>query len=61
MIEKKFLLHHIDMAIAHQNLLLLKQKFSHTAFLQHRVETKPGESKYLYRYCWCLLKMLIIV
>ena len=48
MIEKSYLLRHINMAIAHKNLLLLKQEFCHIAFLQHSVETKLEKSKCLY-------------
>ena len=45
---KKYLLHHINITIAHTNLILLKQEFSHVVFLVERVETKPGESECLY-------------
>ena len=30
----------LNVTIAHKNLILLKQKFSHVAFLHNRVETK---------------------
>ena len=58
MIEKSYLLCHINITIAHKNFLLMKQEFSHVAFLQHRVETKPGESECLYSQCWYFLKMI---
>ena len=51
MIEKSYLLCHINITIAHKNFLLMKQEFSHVAFLQHRVEKKPGESECLYSQC----------
>ena len=44
---KSYLLRHINIIIAPKNLILLEQDFSHVAFLQHRVETKPGESECL--------------
>ena len=44
---KSYLLRHINIIIAHRNLILLKD-LSHVAFLQHRVKTKPGESECLY-------------
>ena len=44
----RHLLHHINIRIAHKNLILLKQEFSNVAFSQHRVETKPGEWECLY-------------
>ena len=37
-----------NITIAQNNLILLKQEFSHVAFLQHRVETKPGEWECFY-------------
>ena len=37
MIEKNYLLHHINLTIAHKNLILLKLEFSHVDFLQHRI------------------------
>ena len=46
MIEKvtvSIRLRHIAITNSHNNLILLKQGFSHVAFLQNRVETKPGE------------------
>ena len=51
------LLCHINITIAHQNFILLKQEFCHVAFLQHKVETKPGESECLYSQCWYLMEM----
>ena len=54
---KSYLLRHINIIIAHKNLILLKQDFSHVAFLQHRVKTKPGESECLYSHGWYLLEV----
>ena len=51
MTEKSHLLRHINVTITHKNLILLKQEFSHVAFWQHRVETKPGETDCLYSQC----------
>ena len=48
---KSCLLRHITMTIAYKTLILLKQEFIHVAFLQHRLETKPGESECLYSQC----------
>ena len=48
MIKKSHLLRHINITIPHKSLILLKQEFSHVAFLQYRVETKPGELE-----CFC--------
>ena len=45
--SKSYLLHHINIIIAHRNLISLKD-LSHVAFLQHRVTTKPRESERLY-------------
>ena len=38
--KKSYLLRHINITIAHKNLILLKQ-VSHVVFLRHRVEPKP--------------------
>ena len=38
---KSYLLCHINITIAHKNLILLKQRFSHVEFSQQRVETNP--------------------
>ena len=46
--RKSCRLRHITIIIAHKNLILLKQDFSHVAFLLHRVKTKPGKSECLY-------------
>ena len=48
---KRCLLRHITTTIAHNNIILFKLEFIHVAFLQRRVETKPGESECLYNQC----------
>ena len=40
-----------------KNEILIKQEFSQVAFLQRRVETKPGELECLYSQCRYLLQM----
>ena len=40
--QKSYLLRHINMTIAHKNLILLEQ-VSHVAFFSHRVQAKPGK------------------
>ena len=54
---KIYLFCHINIVIAHKNLILLKQGFSHVAFLQHRVKTKPGKLECLHSQGWYLLKV----
>ena len=54
---KSYLLRHINIIIAHKNLILLKQDFNHVAFLQHRVKTKPGESECLDSQGWYVVKV----
>ena len=41
----------IYVTIAHKSLILLKQEFSHAAFLHHRVEAKPKKWKCVYSQC----------
>ena len=40
---KSYLLRHINTTIAHKHLILLKQEFSHIAFLHQSVQTKLGK------------------
>ena len=49
--QKSYLLRYIHITIAHKNLILLKQEFSHVGFLLHRVETQPGELECLHSQC----------
>ena len=54
---KSYLLSHIKVTIAHTNLILLKQEFSHVVFLVERVETKDEGLECLYSQGWYLLKI----
>ena len=54
---KSYPLRHINIVIAHKNLILLKQDFSHVAFFQPRVKSEPAESECLCSQGWYLLKV----